>query len=106
MVARNERPPPLSPTRRKSAIFPSIVRLSSETGRLVGSNPGPATISNFFSGASLEGKISICRIRDFLRGSLLRTPRAYFIGTAQHSYLASKHENCIVLALARQRAGS
>jgi hypothetical protein len=56
--------------------------------------------------ASLQGNISICRIRDFLRGSLLRTPRAYFIGRAQHSFLASKHENCMVLALAGQRAGS
>jgi hypothetical protein len=34
---------PLFPTRRKSAIFPPIVRLISETRRMVGSNRGLAT---------------------------------------------------------------
>ena len=38
--------PPFS-TRRKSTIFSSIVRQNSVTCRMVGSNRGPATISNF-----------------------------------------------------------
>ena len=42
----SERPLPLFPTRRKYAIFPSIVRLNSEAYRMVGSAVGSVASSN------------------------------------------------------------